>query len=64
MSRATQDTTKATISAGYGPDGYDPKYRGTVPSLMYQVGAATPVRKKEPEDIYQRAFRRDSAATQ
>jgi len=64
IGRATQDTTKTAIAAGYGPDGYDPKYRGTVPWLMYLVGAGTPVRVKSPEDVYSRSFRRDYFATQ
>ena len=58
--RATDDYTKAMIAAGYGPDGYDPKYRVNVPFLMFLAGAGTPTRINDPQTQMDRAFRRDA----
>jgi hypothetical protein len=59
MNRATQDYAKSIGASVYPPDGYDPKYRAIVPFYAYLPGAATPLRMKSPEDIHQRALRRD-----
>ena len=59
MNRATQDYAKSIGASVYPPDGYDPKYRAIVPFYAYLPGLATPLRMKSPEDIHQRALRRD-----
>lgn len=59
MNRATLDYAKSIGTSVYPPDGYDPKYRAIVPFYAYMPGAATPLRMKSPEDIHQRALRRD-----
>ena len=59
MNRATLDYAKSIGASVYPPDGYDPKYRAIVPFYAYMPGLATPLRMKSPEDIHQRALRRD-----
>lgn len=58
--RANDDYTKMMIAAGYGPDGYDPKYRVNAPFLMLLTGAGTPTRVTDPDTQLNRGFRRDA----
>jgi len=62
--RVNDDLFKALISAGYGPAGYNPKYRKVVPYPMYLIGAGTPTRVKDPESERLRAFSREASRVQ
>lgn len=57
LKRQTEDVTKAGIAAGYGPAGYDPKYRGAVSFLPYFMGLATGLKGRTNQNVYDMAYR-------
>jgi hypothetical protein len=54
--RTTEEFTKGQIAAGYYPEDYNPKYRGTVGFIPYFMGVATDLKGKRKDDIYTRAW--------